>query len=386
MKVLQTIGGFGMKSGGTSTSTYDLLKAINLKDENSEIDLLTPDVKDVEDKLMGNEEKWINKVQNDYISPISYSKNIKNFLKKTHYDIYHTNGLWMYVNHITCAIAKKKSKPYIITPHGMLYPQALARSAWKKWPLKKIWFNKDISNATALHVTSQEELQHVRNYGYKGPIALIENPIFIPDYTLNLFQNHKPFKNSSTLQIGFLGRLHPIKGLENLLKALTLTNSNINLTIMGTGDPQYEIFINKEINRLNLKDKVNLIGFVKGKEKYQALSQLDALFVPSIMENFGMIIPEALIVGTPVMASFGTPWKSLNKINCGWWAANTPETIANIIEVIDKLSPEALSEMGKRGRNFVLENFDSIKVGAKMKLLYEWILGLTPKPDFVYLD
>ena len=130
MKILQTIAGFGAKSGGTSTCTYDLLNAMHR--ENYEVDLMTLVVKDTSDRLMGKGEQWIKALPNDGISSYGYSSNMNKFLGQSDYDLYHTNGMWMHCNHETCVVARRKGKPYIITPHGMLYPQAMARSSWKK--------------------------------------------------------------------------------------------------------------------------------------------------------------------------------------------------------------------------------------------------------------
>lgn len=58
----------------------------------------------------------------------------------------------------TCVVARRKNKPYVITPHGMLYPNALKRSYWKKWPLIQLFFKKDILEATCLHATCKQEM------------------------------------------------------------------------------------------------------------------------------------------------------------------------------------------------------------------------------------
>ena len=58
-----------------------------------------------------------------------------------------------------------------------------------------------------------------------------------------------------------------------------------------------------------------------------------------------MIVPEALICGTPVYASLGTPWNELNECHCGWWRDNEPATIANVIKEILSLSNDELLEM-----------------------------------------
>lgn len=384
MKVLHTIAGFGEKNGGTSTATYDLLSAIHSVDRNFKADILTPETQTPGDRLMGAGEEWIKSVENDCFSPLAISKNLKSFLKTNAYDVYHTNGLWMYANHITCKIARDKGKPYVITPHGMLYPEALARSSWKKRPMRVLWFDKDIKEASCIHVTCEDELNHVRKFGYGGPIAMIANPVNIPAYTQNLYENHIK-EPTSFLNVAFLGRLHPIKKVENLLLGASLsTQSHVNIHIIGQGDMEYEQFLKSEAKRLNLADRVHFAGFVKGEDKFGMLSKMDALFVPSDMENFGMIIPEAMIVGTPVMASLGTPWKSLNEYRCGWWRDNSPKTIAATIDEIYSLSPQERHAMSERGRKYILDNFASSAIAGQMLELYAWLCNEVPKPEFVY--
>lgn len=384
MKIIQTIGGFGAKGGGTSTCTYDLLSAVHSVKPNECVDLLTPDVTDPTDKIMGVGEDWIKVEPNDYKTPLSISKNLSEFLKSNDYDIYHTNGMWMHINHITCAIARKRNKPYIITPHGMLYPEALARSAWKKWPMSKLWFDKDIREASCIHVTCEDEMKHVRAFGYHGPIALIGNPVAVPDYTEDLYSHHVN-ENHHFNSIAYLGRLHPRKKIENILYGMTKASTQIDAYIIGKGDEAYEKFLQDEAIRLGIANRVHFLGFLNGKDKFEQLAKVDALFVPSDMENFGMIIPEALIVGTPVMASLGTPWSVLNEEHCGWWKDNSSESIAKIIDEIYSVSIDELHEMGKRGREYVINNYSGEVIAEQMIQLYKWILGEGEKPGFVDL-
>ena len=384
MEILQTIAGFGAKSGGTSTCTYDLMKA--LQENNCNVELLTPNVNDNTDSLMGKGEVWIKALDNDCKTPYGYSKNIKSFLEKTNYDIYHTNGLWMHCNHITCAIARRKGKPYIITPHGMLYPAALKRSYWKKWPLIKLFFNKDIMQATCMHATCTQEMENIRAFGYRGPIAVIGNPANIPPY-INELKGRDKERRFSTF--GFLGRLHPRKKVENLLYGITECppekRKQMHLVIMGKGDEQYEQFLRKEVERLGLTENVEFRGFINGREKFEQLSQLDALFVPSDFENFGMIVTEALACKTPVFASLGTPWEELNKRKCGWWMERTPENIAKVMSQIVDMPIEEIDAMGERGRKLVEEKFTAESVAKQMQELYTWIAENREKPRFVHI-
>lgn len=385
MKVLQTIAGFGRLYGGIATCTYDLITAMH--GIGFSLDLLTLQIKNPADKLMGKGEDWIKALPYDAISPYEYSKSISRYLQNNNYDLYHTNGLWMYCNHITCAVARHKHKPYIITPHGMLYPDALHRSYWKKWPLIQLCFRKDIKLANCIHVTCKTEMEHVRRFGYCGPIAIIPNPANLPDYLKDVAILKQTFLESNKqIKFGFLGRLHPIKKVENLLYGMSQLSSpnNCELIIMGKGDEVYEQFLRNETKRLGLESRVKFYGFINGRDKYEQLAQLSCLFVPSDFENFGMIVTEALSVGTPVMASLGTPWEELNTKKCGWWIDRSPENIADVMQQVIDMPASQLLEMGEKGRRLVEQKYSAPQVAHRMQELYEWIGGNGAKPEFVF--
>ena len=380
MKILQTISGFGAHSGGTSTCTYDLISALHA--ERGMVDLLTLSSKDPTDRLMGMGEEWIHALPNDAITPFGYSANMKRWMeeKMGEYDILHANGLWMYANHITCAMARKYGKPYVITPHGMLYPAALRRSYWKKWPFLKLFFHKDIMHASCLHATCKQEMEHIRKFGYRGPVAIIPNPMVLPAPP-SAKRSPKAKK-----AFGFLGRLHPRKKVENLFYGVELLKERqqeCELWIMGGGLPEYEAFLKAEVERLGLRN-VRFLGFVSGQEKYEKLAQLSTLFVPSDFENFGMIVTEALSVGTPVMASLGTPWEELNNQHCGWWCDRTPENIAQVMRQVLDMSAQELDAMGERGKAMAKANFAAEEVARKVMQLYSWLLDGGQAPAFVY--
>ena len=98
MKVLQTIAGFGALYGGIATCTYDLISAMH--DIGFPLDLLTLEVKNSADKLMGKGEDWIKALPNDAVTPYEYSKRIAQYLKSHDYDLYHTNGPMRSIAHI----------------------------------------------------------------------------------------------------------------------------------------------------------------------------------------------------------------------------------------------------------------------------------------------
>ena len=116
------------------------------------------------------------------------------------------------------------------------------------------------------------------------------------------------------------------------------------------------------------------------------LSSLDVLCAPSHQENFGMSIAEALLAGTPVIASRGTPWEALNTRRCGWWCGNDFSSLAAALENAFNLSPQERLAMGDRGRALVMETCAAPHAADRMKRLYRYLLGQETKPEFVYLS
>jgi glycosyltransferase involved in cell wall biosynthesis len=180
--------------------------------------------------------------------------------------------------------------------------------------------------------------------------------------------------------------LNRIKNVDVLLKAWLQLNEltkDTELLIIGAGDLEYEkelrgyIFFNKINN-------VSFLGFLNGEALTEKIRSLDFLILPSKSENFGMVVPEALIYGIPVIASKGTPWEELNTHNCGWWVDNDVDTLTATIEKAIHLPEEKRMEMGKRGQELIKNNYSVEVVSKKMIRLYDWILNGGEKPEFVY--
>lgn len=378
MKILHTISSMGVNSGGTSTCTFDLANGLN--DANCATEILTIDVKCSSDKIISNDE-FLRVVSNDRISKYGYSRNFKHAISLEDYSLCHINGLWEYVNYISASVSRKMGKPYIVTPHGMLYPQALNQNKLLKKAFLFLQFNDVLRNASCIHVTCLEEMNYYRALGFTNPVAVIPNPIIINNF-VGSYEVEK-----GNRRFGFLGRLHPRKKVLELIYAWSKLGDKVKdaeLIIVGSGDAVYEDFLKREVQRLNLNNVI-FEGFLSGKEKFDMLSSLTALVVPSDFENFGMIVVEALIMKTPVIASKGTPWEELEKKQCGWWVENDIDSIATTINKVLLQDNSELKIMGENGFKLVQEKYIIEKVTEKMIRLYNWILNGGETPEFVYL-
>jgi len=165
----------------------------------------------------------------------------------------------------------------------------------------------------------------------------------------------------------YLGRLDPIKGIENLLVACRKIYRDEGpawfLTIAGSGEARYVASLKTLISELGIQQQVQMVGEVKRDSIGPLFERADLVVVPSYSENFGMVVAEALAHGVPVIASKGTPWSDLEKRECGLWVDNSPESLA---EAISRISHKALPEMGARGRAWMKGEFCWETIAAKM--------------------
>jgi glycosyltransferase involved in cell wall biosynthesis len=282
-------------------------------------------------------------------------------------DVVHLTAVYSPPTIPTLLICRLLNKPVVWSPRG-----ALQRWEKTRKPLvKKVW--ERICNALIcrtrciLHVTSDKETRESFSRISNSEPAVIPNGVDVPELP------NREWQPAGTLRLLYLGRLHPIKGIENLLRAVTLLNDrSVSLSVYGSGEDRYVESLKTLAGVLRLKDSVVFQGHVIGAQKLQAFIQADVCVLPSFSENFGMVVAESLAHGVPVIASTKTPWQDLEKNRCGMWVDNSPATLAQSIEGIRN---EPLAEMGRRGRAWMGKEFSWESAALSMSSLYQQLIA-----------
>ena len=289
-------------------------------------------------------------------------------------DVLHTHGMWQ-MNAIYPGWAANKGKiTLVVSTRGALSEWAMQRgSAIKRifWPLVQ---RPVLAAATCFHATAKSEYKDIRRMGFRQPVAVIPNGIDIPDLSL------KRCERSRILL--FLGRIHPIKGLDMLLLAWRVVQDRFpewRLVIAGSDDGYYgkSGYLN-ELRMLAQKLEVRRVDFVgplHGREKLQAYRDADLFILPSYSENFGMTVAEALAAGTPAIVTQGAPWEGFNQHDAGWWIEVGKESLVACLEDALARPHDALTEMGLRGRSWMQRDFSWPYVAQRMVETYEWLAG-----------
>jgi glycosyltransferase involved in cell wall biosynthesis len=294
-------------------------------------------------------------------------------------DIVHAHSLWRMANIYPIEAVKNTQVKCIISPRGTLSPSALKYSFLSKKVFWYLFQRAALDAVTAFHATSEEEYKDIRKSGFLQPVAIIPNGIDVP---LMVKKKNKPLK-----QVLYLGRIHPIKGIDNLLKAWQKVqdrHKGWQLVIVGPDDgclPKMQALA-KELALV----RCEFVGPLYGTEKFKAYFQSDLYVLPTHSENFGMTVAEALATATPVIVTKGAPWKGLEKNKAGWWIDIGITPLVAALEQAFKLSDGDLEVLGLNGRNWMARDFSWNSVSEDMAIFYHWIIYGGRLPSFVRVD
>ncbi|WP_306253729.1 glycosyltransferase [Parvularcula sp. IMCC14364] len=296
--------------------------------------------------------------------------------------VIHCNGLWRMPNVYPGEAARRHGAPLVVSPHGMLAEDALKFSSAQKRVFGLLAQDRALATASCIHATSEKELEDVRAYGLKAPVALIPIGIDIPKLP------PKRYDTRSQREVLYLGRLHPIKGIDRLLVAwsrLEAGHPDWRVRIVGPSEAGCIDQLKALASKLGLA-RVEFQPGLFGAEKDAAYGDADVFVLPSLNENFGMVVAEALACETPVICSKGAPWSGLESHGCGWWVDHGADALEAALRAALAMPREALAAMGARGRAWVEEAFSWQPIADDMLAVYRWCLGAGERPACVVTD
>jgi poly(glycerol-phosphate) alpha-glucosyltransferase len=341
-----------------------------------------------------------------------FSPKLARALLETDADVAHVHGLWMYPS--VCALKWQcwTRRPGIISPRGMLDAWALNNSWWKKRVAGWLFENRHLRQAACLHAVCDAEAQAIRAYGLKNPIAIIPNGVDLPDVrTANAerqMSNWQPVIEGGRKILLYLGRLHPKKGLVNLLRAWArvspergVRHGEWALAIAGWDQGGHEVELKQIATELairwadirairsevgNQKSEIEsasvlFLGPQFGPDKDVCFRACDAFVLPSFSEGLPVAVLEAWAYGKPVLM---TPQCNLPEGFATGAAVRiepNPESIARGLEELFRTPGPALRALGANGRSLVASRFAWSQIARDMKSVYEWVLGGGPRPN-----
>ncbi len=294
-------------------------------------------------------------------------------------DVVHNHSLWSMVNMAAGWVVPGRRAKLVTSPRGTLSAYALGRSRRMKqllWPLQR----RALARADMLHATSEVELQEIRAHGFTAPVVVLPNGIDLPAFPPNHGTRQAEFRT-----LLYLGRIHPIKGLDRLLQAwvqVQAKHPQWRLLVAGRGEASHVQEVTAMAGQLAVQ-RVEFIGPLYGADKTAAYLTADLFVLPTHSENFGMVVAETLAHGCPAVVSRGAPWAGLESEGCGWWVDNSVSSLAAALDAAMQLPHDQLTAMGMRGRAWMERDFGWAAIGQKMDAAYRWLANGGERPGWV---
>jgi glycosyltransferase involved in cell wall biosynthesis len=276
-------------------------------------------------------------------------------------DVIHLHAVYSFPTIPTLFVARRLRIPVVWTLHGALH----AGTSWSRPRPKAAWrlLCRAVRPAVmVLHATSEAEAGSSKGLLGNVPIVVVPHGVAVP-------ADPPPPPGGDELKLLFVGRLHPIKGLDRLLRGLRLVAGEMrfHLRLAGGADPQHQALLESLVRELGLQERVTFTGLLAADDLAREYVGADVVVLPSHRENFGLVVAEALANARPVIVSRGTPWSQVEQVGCGFWISNEPEEIARAIR---ELRVSALAEMGRRGWTWMRHDFSWERVATTMVNVY----------------
>src|SRR5579863_5482190 len=307
----------------------------------------------------------------------SYSSGLAEAVEASNANILHVHGIWMYPSVVARRWARG-TKPYVVSPHGLLNPSALRNSQWKKRIAALFYEREHLRGAACLHALNTAEAEAFRGYGLKNPICVIPNGTTLP----NDLARKQPLNEHSIL---YLGRIHPLKGLRNLIRAWGSVRNNAatagwRLTIAGRDQNHHRAELERLANELRVRPSVNFLGPQYGPDKDRLLAAASAFILPSESEGLPMSILEAWSWQLPVLMTRKCNLPEGAEVGAAILMDSDFNSIAAALRQLFSLTAQEREAMGRNGRSLVEERFQWPSIARSMTEVYDWILGHGPKP------
>lgn len=313
-------------------------------------------------------------VSNNY----SYTPKLLPWLRENmpRFDAVIIDGIWQYHSLAVHQASKKNNVPYFVFTHGMLgpwfklnYPLKHLKK-WLYWPWAEYWV---LRKAKSVLFTCDEEKLLAREsfWLYKANESVVgfgtSKPPVKKDLTdQKILSTHPELSNKRIIL--FVGRMHPIKGCDILIKSFSevaLLDDNIHLVMAGPDHENQISTLKKLTLQLGISHRVTWTGMLQGDAKWEVFHMAEVLCLPSHHENFGVVVAEALACGKPVLISNKVNiWREISAATAGFVANDTIEgTTRNLTQWLS-LNENEYSQMSKHATE-CFENFFNIEMATK---------------------
>lgn len=288
---------------------------------------------------------------------LSRSPTFAEHLKSAAHDVIHSGGLWLRTLHYAHQAACTQGIPHVISPRGMMSPWAWRHHRLRKAAASALVHPGALAGASGFHATSEAEAEDIRALGYRQPICVAPNGIDAPapeaeDKARLHWLNACPEIMGRPVAL-FYSRFHCKKRVLDLIDLWTAENRGDWVLLMVGVPEQYAV---EELREYVIRSGgAHSVLVADGTNTPPPYAIASLFLLPSLSENFGMVVAEALAHGVPVLVTDSTPWAEVNQTDFGWcgpWAQFGASLQASL-----SLGPALLRKRGAGARQWVCERY-----------------------------
>lgn len=371
MKILIVAAGFlpGKKYGGPPVSVDNFCSLMQQSDvyivtSNHDMGQQTP-YADIEE---GWNDRGNCKVL--YLPDSQYTKKrFEQVIREVQPDTIYLQGLFQSCVVPMLRLARKYNIRTVLAPRGELCAGAM-RKKYKKYPYILALHMFGLLKNVEFQSTSEEETRGIRKF-LKASDKRIWFLTNIPSVPRCQYRSAE--KKAGQARLIFLSRIVSKKNLDYALDCLKTVDSDIVFHIYGSlEDAAYWKFCQDKIAQLPENVTVEYKGLLGHDAVHETFAGYDAFLFPTKSENYGHVIAESLVVGTPVIISDQTPWLDMEQNQAGWAIPlSAPETFSEKIEQLAALDAEAMAQMREHTRQYAENAMQLEQLRAKYTACFE---------------
>lgn len=251
-----------------------------------------------------------------YLSDKEYGyRKYEEVIKEINPDVIYLQGLFQNCIIPCLFLAKKHNIPVLLAPRGELCAGAFKKK-YKKVPYIIFLKMFGLLNKVHFQSTSEEETEAIMKH-----LGITEDRIHFLTNVPSIPKKEYPVpeKQSGVAKFVFISRIVRKKNLKAAISYFKNIDGDVTFDIYGPiEDKDYWQECQDEIKLLPSNIKVNYCGLVSHDQIHETFARYHAFLFPTLSENFGHVIAEALSVGCPVIISNQTPWNDVQYIDGGW--------------------------------------------------------------------
>lgn len=225
-------------------------------------------------------------------------------------DIVHLHSVWNGTISLSEIICRIKGVPYVLSPRGMLDAHNMQRRPWLKKVAYHAFERGNLAGVAGWHFLDQTEQE---GCSWLPPAANARKVLIAPngldvasiDASADRPPVSFPWNQSGEINLVFLGRIHPIKGLELALEAVrVLADAGVRcvLHLIGPDDGCLNDLL-EYARALRIADRVKHLGAIYGEERFSILRQADAVILTSHYECNSVTAAETIAAGGLLIAT-----------------------------------------------------------------------------------